>query len=137
MTRLTTRFIGFFDKEYNAEKFRQLCVSLESLFARITVDDTFGATAVATAHTVDANDSLLLCDTTSGNITVTLPEVSTDMIKNRFSVIIKKQIAANTLTIARSGTDTIDGATSVALTTQYSARHVRAITGGWAIIATV
>src|SRR5690606_3377141 len=62
---------------------------------------------VKTANaTLTTNENVVLADTTSGNITLTLPSVSgnTGVVFH-----IKKTVTANTLTIAASGSDTIDG----------------------------
>jgi len=56
---------------------------------------------------------LIACDCTSGAITLTLPEISGLDLDAAFVVGIKKtDNSGNGLTINRSGTDTIDGATS-------------------------
>lgn len=72
---------------------------------------------VSAATTVTAGDDILLVDTTGGSVTVTLPVASTVPGKR---VQVKKMIAANTVTVSRSGSDTIDGATTSAFTTQYT-----------------
>lgn len=108
---------------------------IEQTFARIKVDETNGAASVSSAtYTVTAADSLLLCNTTSTNITLTLPEVSTSMVSDKFEVIVKKTAAANTLTVATTGSDLLDGSATASITTIYTALHLRAITGGWAVI---
>jgi len=66
----------------------------------------------------DAGD-LLRVTTTSGNITITLPAIST--VSDGFKVaIVKWTVDANTVTVARSGSDTINGATSATIGVQYS-----------------
>jgi hypothetical protein len=63
------------------------------------------------------NGKLIRLDTTASNRTVTLPQISTLTLP--FNVGIEKQTSgANTVTINRSGTDLIDGATSKVLSTQ-------------------
>lgn len=74
---------------------------------------------VAAATTLTANDDIVLVDTTSGSVTVTLPDAR-QHANHVFHV--KKMIAANTCTVSRSGSDTIDGATTSAWTTQYECR---------------
>lgn len=52
----------------------------------------------------------------NGTFTVNLPENAASG-----SVIAVKNVGAGTITVSRSGADTIDGATSMSLTTQYEA----------------
>lgn len=64
--------------------------------------------------TLTEADDLLLCDSTGGNITVTVPAAA----GNRGKVfMVKKLVAANTVTIDPA--DNIDGAASLAFTTQW------------------
>lgn len=71
---------------------------------------TTNATLTNAYHTVD-------CNTTGGDITVTLP-ASTDAIKG-LMYVIRKAVAANTVTIAASGYDDINGQSSITLSSQY------------------
>lgn len=60
------------------------------------------------------------CDCTSGNIAITLPAIAGLSLTAPFSLVIKKtDSTAGTVTITRASTDTIDGATSVTLESQY------------------
>lgn len=65
--------------------------------------------------TLTATDYLVRVDTTSGNVTITLP---TGSAYQGIIYDIKKIAAANTLTI--SSANNIDGQSSVALTAQYA-----------------
>jgi len=69
-----------------------------------------------TPYAMRDTDRFLLVDTTGGAVVVTLP-LAADMEPHL--VGIKKTIAANTVTINRAGSDTIDGLTSKVLTAQY------------------
>lgn len=63
------------------------------------------------------NGKLIRFDTTAASRTVTLPQISALTLP--FSVGIEKQTSgANTVTVNRAGTDTIDGATSKVFSTQ-------------------
>lgn len=59
----------------------------------------------------------ILCDSTSGAFTVTLPAVATNT--NRVITFKKTDSSTNTVTIARAGSATIDGATNNWLNRQY------------------
>ncbi len=64
--------------------------------------------------------TLIRVDTTSGTITVTLPQIST--LVDDFHVIVGKVSSdTNTVSLVRAGSDTINGATSYALSAQYQA----------------
>ena len=68
------------------------------------------------AYTVTSADTVVLADTSSGNFALTLPAASS--VSNK--VFRLKNIGANTLTINTTGSENIDGDTSVQLSTQYS-----------------
>lgn len=69
--------------------------------------------------TVTLNDGVILCNATGGAYQETLPAASAGKgLTVRFKKI---DSSANAVTIARAASDTIDGATSVALTIQYEA----------------
>lgn len=68
----------------------------------------------------DAGD-LIRVTTTSGAITITLPLIGSTGIADGFKIAIVKWTAdANAVNIARSGSDTINGATSAQIGSQYS-----------------
>jgi hypothetical protein len=67
----------------------------------------------AATYTVVDDDDIILLDATSNNVTVTLQAVAN---RNGRALIFKRiDGSANTVTIQRSGTDTIDGGPSVTL----------------------
>jgi hypothetical protein len=71
-------------------------------------------------YTIVAGDEgdLIQVDTSSGNITITLTALAT--IGADFKVAVAKMTSdSNTVTIQRSGSDTINGGTSFVLDTQY------------------
>ncbi|NOR27621.1 MAG: hypothetical protein GQ540_03720 [Lutibacter sp.] len=67
-------------------------------------------------YTVLATDRVLICDTTAGSITIDYPAVATS--ENR-QLVVKKIIAANTVTRDGNSSETIDGSTTQAMTTQW------------------
>jgi len=73
----------------------------------------------SSAYTLTSADSVILV---SGTTTITVP-ASTDVSSSAFvkTYIIIKTDASTTLTIARSGSDTFNGATSISMTKQYEA----------------
>lgn len=133
MARLSTRFPDFAET-YDGRKQRALVQLLEQQLARIVVDSTIGAHDEAANFTVTAEDGVVLVDTTSGDVTVTLPEIADWMVTDKYEVELVKIVAANTLNIVPTGTDTILGDTSVVVTIQWTALRFRAATGNWIII---
>ena len=86
----------------------------------------------ASPHTVASTTTLLLCNFGAA-LVINLPAAS-----SRTRSITVKDISgaanSNNITINRAGSDTIDGATSDSILTDYGARTYTPITGGWAIL---
>jgi len=81
--------------------------------------DVVFLTSADSPYTVLASQrsKLFAVDTTGGAVTITLPEISTLTLTSAWVIGIKKTNAGtNAVTIARSGTDTIDGGTSKSIT---------------------
>lgn len=93
---------------------------------------------VTAATSLTEADDILLVDTTSGGVTVTLP-LAAQTPKVRFTV---KKVSSdgNTVTIARSGSDTIDYGTSTSWSSSMMARDFESCivtspaTWGWLIV---
>lgn len=69
----------------------------------------------------------------AGNITITLP----DAASNAGGLVILKRIdnTTSTVTVARAGTDTIDGAaTSTSLSAQWTVLRLIAMNNGWVVV---
>jgi hypothetical protein len=95
-------------------------------------DTTLATATKTTSYTIVGTDVVIFADATSGNVTITLPLAASF---SGYSFFVKRiDNAANSCTIGRSGSDTIDGATSFVLDTQYFA--VRLVSNGsnWYII---
>ena len=100
------------------------------------VRQSFGAQTVAvreenSAYTVTVNDHVILGDASGGAITITLPPAAT----GKFIFHIKKiDATGNAVTIDGDGSETIDGATTQTITTQYnSIMLVSDLTEWWII----
>jgi hypothetical protein len=74
-------------------------------------------TSADSPYDMNVNDSILICDTTGGSITINLLPALDWQEK---LIFIKKIIAANTVTIEPSGAETIDDAANLAVVTQYA-----------------
>lgn len=81
--------------------------------------------------TIDATDSFILADASSGNIIITLPAASTS--SGRTYNIKRIDATANTVSIVRDGSDTIDGATSKSLNIQYESMTFVSSSSSWYI----
>ena len=84
------------------------------------------------SYTLTGSDSIILADATSNSLTITLPAAAS-FSGYRFSI---KRIdgSANAVTIGRTGSDTIDGATSMTLDQQYTALTVVSNGSAWYIL---
>jgi hypothetical protein len=85
-------------------------------------------------YTVAVDDYTILVNGAGGAITVNLPAVSSN--RKRQLIIKATSVAGGNVTIARAGSDTIDGATSKTISTQYQSFTLQAPDGSsvdWAI----
>jgi hypothetical protein len=89
--------------------------------------------AVSAAHTLAPEEErVLLVTTGASNLTVTLcPASSADAVEY---VIKKVDSGAGFVVVARAGSDTIDGATSVTLTTQYEVLRLCSDGSAWHVL---
>lgn len=99
----------------------QVALASEAALASAFWRDVVYITSADSPFTVTSahNGKLISIDTTSGSVSCTLPQISSVVLP--YNVGFKKTLAANTVTITRSGTDTIDGATSKTLETANAA----------------
>jgi hypothetical protein len=94
--------------------------------------DTFSTATKTSSYTIGSSDTVIFADATSGNVTVTLPAAS-GVAGYRFYVK-RVDSSGNTISIARSGSDTIDGMTSFTLDLQYTAFAVVSNGSNWYIL---
>lgn len=91
--------------------------------------------ANVTASTFNATkEGSIKCDCTSNNITVTLPDATQDA--GAMYRIKKSDSSANTVTVATTSSQTIDGVTTKSLAVQYAAIEVFSNGTNWSIVAT-
>lgn len=76
----------------------------------------FGVKAVTTTYSVGTTEYIITADATGGPFTITLPTVVS--LTGRQFTIVKIDSSGNAVTVARQGSDTIEGATSIALAAQ-------------------
>ena len=129
-TRLETSAGVVIDEEDNIPG----ALDTSSLTATFAKPDTDVAVKTTTYTMVAADlGTVITGNTTGGGFTITLMSAAT--ATNGRGITIKHTGTANTLTIARAGSDTIDGATSVALTTQYNAVELVSDGANWHIVS--
>lgn len=87
---------------------------------------------VTTTQTLTVADGTVLGDATAGSIVETLP-LAADC-PGKIMNIKKMDASANTVTIDGNGTETIDGALTVVLGTQYASRQIQSTGAAWVII---
>jgi hypothetical protein len=92
----------------------------------------FAARAITQNHTVTAGDHTIFVNATSTNITVTLPTAAN--IVGRQYVIKRVDTAGTSVTIATDGSETIEGASSMALTGHRSV-VIQSDNSNWWIMA--
>lgn len=83
-----------------------------------------------TATTVDCT---ILGNAATGNITITLPTAAS--VAGRFYVVKKIDSTANTVTVATTSAQTIDGQSSKVLSIQYDGIQVQSDNANWVIIS--
>ncbi len=90
------------------------------------VADDYLIITKASNYTIDADDQIILGN---GTVTITLPTP----VGNR-SYTIKNIHASLTVTVATTGSETIDGASTVALSSQYDAITVISDGSNWHVV---
>ncbi len=89
-------------------------------------------TAVTTTYTAAATDDVILGDASGGAFTVTLP-TAVGIPGKRYTV--KRTSASNNVTVDGDDSETIDGAATKALATQYAFLTIVSDGANWQIIA--
>lgn len=97
-----------------------------------TTNGTFTTGTQTSNYTITNTDTVVFADATSANVTITLPAAS-GVAGYRF-YIKRVDGSAHTVTVARSGSDTIDGAASFTLDLQYTAIAVISNGSNWYIL---
>lgn len=98
----------------------------------IGVITPFQTRTIAADTALTNSDCLVLVDATSGNITVDLAPAAS---KEGTEVIIKKiDVSANTVTIDPDSAETIDGASTKVLTTQFEVLRIASDGVEWWVV---
>lgn len=86
---------------------------IQELMVMVSKDDDY---------TAMYNDDYILVDTTAKPITITLP-----LARAGFTVTILRTDGANNVTVAASGSDTVNGAASVTISSSYVPQTFKAL----------
>jgi len=110
----------------------QILKTASGLPAWGNLNGTFTTGTQTTSYTITTSDTVVFADATSANVTITLP-LASGASGYRFYV---KRIdgSAHTVTVTRSGSDTIDGASSFTLDLQYTAVALVSNGSAWYIL---
>lgn len=85
-------------------------------------------------YTATITDTVLIVDSTSGSVTITLPAASTS---TGMVLTVKKIVSANSVILDGNASETIDSATTLTITTQWAAKTVYCDGSAWFVIASV
>ncbi len=88
-------------------------------------------TVTASSVTLNGEDHIVICDCTSNAITVNLPAASTS---GRIYSIKKIDASGNAVTVDGNGSETIDGATTATISSQYDDIRIVSDGSNWHII---
>lgn len=92
-----------------------------------------GITTKTASYTASTNDYTILCNNTSGSITISLP--SAIGCTGRVYVIKKNSTTLNNVVIDPNSSEKIDGATSKTLTNQYESIMIQSDGTNWYILS--
>lgn len=93
-----------------------------------------GIVAVSATYTASGRfNHTIVGDATSAAFTVNLPAAAT--CPGTILCIIKKDVSANAVTIDGNASETINGATTVALSSQYATRLIQSDGSNWFVLA--
>lgn len=118
--------------EYNRQSYNNVLQAVEQQINRAADGYLFPVMAITASYTINYNDGVILADATSGNITITLLP-ALEMTQKRI-VIMKTDASANTVTVDGNASETINGALTNVLSTQYAKVELTAYNGAWYVI---
>jgi hypothetical protein len=87
---------------------------------------------IAASVSAAATDYVVLVNATAGAVTYTLPAASSSA--NRILIVQKIDASTNAITIVRAGSDTINGATSQTISSQYGALMLQSNGTSWTVL---
>jgi hypothetical protein len=88
---------------------------------------------VSSSGTIPTTNCFLFCNASSSGFTLTLPAASTS--KGTVVYLKKTDSSSHAITVSVSGSDTIDGASSLSIATQYAVYSFVSNGTGWSIVS--
>jgi len=91
----------------------------------------------ASPYTVLVTDYIILCDTSTGAITINLPSIASQNGREYLILDMDGQAGANNITVARNGSDTIGFTGATSMTLNEPVQHLRLVSNGtnWVIVS--
>ena len=120
-------------REYDQQTIISILREIETTVNRHVDGRLFPVTSITADYTATDNDALILADATSAAITVTLRPA--DQSKEKFVIVKKTDNSVNAVTIDGDGSETIDGATTVALSSQWDFKGIMSNGTAWFIVS--
>ena len=107
---------------------------LKALEGKLRLDDNLRESVISktAAYTATARDQTILCNASSGAFTVTLP--AAQGISGRIYRIKKTDSGGNAVTVDGNSSETIDGATTNVLSSQYDVVELQCDGSNWHVI---
>jgi hypothetical protein len=87
---------------------------------------------VTAAYSANSGDTTILCNATSGAVTVTLP--TSVGLQGKTFQLKKLDSSANACTFATTSSQTIDGSATASVTSQYGLKKVESDNANWQIV---
>lgn len=115
---------------YNGATYDSRKVTLSNLKSFVTA--YINVASKTTSYIATLSDTVLLCDATSGSITITLPAAAAS--SGKVFYIKKTNSNANAVTIDGNSSETIDGDLTQIITTQYDSVTVVCDGVAWYVI---
>ena len=88
---------------------------------------------VTAAYRAQGTDYTIRVDASAGAVTVSLPEAAA--LRGKVLVVKKVDSSANAVTIDPAGSETIDGASTVSISTQYHSYVIQSSGSSWDVLA--
>jgi hypothetical protein len=106
-----------------AADINDLADGAESVYVTLQERAPAGYRSVSSTTTLDETDNLVDGNATGGAFTITLPAAA-DIPAGRAITVVKVDASGNAVSVARAGSDTINGAaTNISISTQWAGKR--------------
>ncbi len=122
-------------EKYIAKLIKQLRHMYFEIASAVSINDTPPIVTKTAAYTLTKDDKVILVDATGGAITITLPPAA--FSKSLIYVIKKIDVSANAITVDGNASETIDGATTQALSSQWDGIRIGCNGTAWFILSSI